>query len=179
MPTFAFTPAEAAKITLALASLRKADLPASYVLQPPPPAPYRPAGRVRRAGDALSVPELPHASAGSAATCRPCPSIASAASCSATTWSTYLLNPGAVRVSVEARMPVFHMLPDEAKTIADYFVDGLPGRRARAVRRALHAGGSAARAGALPPARVRRAATSSDRTGGYVGPGAVEDRHSG
>ena len=33
----------------------------------------------------------------------------------------YLLNPGAVRVSVEARMPVFHMLPDEANTIADYF----------------------------------------------------------
>jgi mono/diheme cytochrome c family protein len=32
----------------------------------------------------------------------------------------YLQNPGAVRVSVEARMPVFHMLPDEAKTIADY-----------------------------------------------------------
>ncbi len=32
----------------------------------------------------------------------------------------YLLNPGAVRVSVEARMPVFHMLPEEAKTIADY-----------------------------------------------------------
>ncbi len=27
----------------------------------------------------------------------------------------YLINPGAVRVSVEARMPVFHMLPDEAK----------------------------------------------------------------
>jgi len=33
----------------------------------------------------------------------------------------YLLNPGAVRVSVEARMPVFHMLPDEATSIADYF----------------------------------------------------------
>jgi mono/diheme cytochrome c family protein len=33
---------------------------------------------------------------------------------------SYLLNPGAVRVSVEARMPVFHMLPDEARTIADY-----------------------------------------------------------
>ena len=32
----------------------------------------------------------------------------------------YLLNPGAVRVSVEARMPVFHMLPEEARTIADY-----------------------------------------------------------
>jgi mono/diheme cytochrome c family protein len=39
----------------------------------------------------------------------------------------YLQNPGAVRVSVEARMPVFHMLPEEARTIADYaatvFVD--------------------------------------------------------
>jgi cytochrome c2 len=33
----------------------------------------------------------------------------------------YLINPGAVRVSVEARMPVFHMLPDEAEVIADYF----------------------------------------------------------
>jgi mono/diheme cytochrome c family protein len=35
--------------------------------------------------------------------------------------ASYLLNPGAVRVAIEARMPVFHMLPDEAKTIADYF----------------------------------------------------------
>jgi mono/diheme cytochrome c family protein len=39
----------------------------------------------------------------------------------------YLLNPGAVRVSVEARMPVFHMLPEEARIFADYaaaaFVD--------------------------------------------------------
>ena len=45
MPTFGFTPVDAAKITLALASIRKADLPASYVLKPPPPKPYRPAGR--------------------------------------------------------------------------------------------------------------------------------------
>src|SRR3990172_9499200 len=45
MPTFGFTPADAARMTLALASLRKADLPASYVLKPPPPKPYRPAGR--------------------------------------------------------------------------------------------------------------------------------------
>jgi cbb3-type cytochrome oxidase cytochrome c subunit len=32
----------------------------------------------------------------------------------------YLQNPGAVRVSIEARMPVFHMLPDEARVIGDY-----------------------------------------------------------
>ena len=45
MPTFGFTPADAAKITLALASLRKADLPASRVVKRrPPPPPYRPAG---------------------------------------------------------------------------------------------------------------------------------------
>ena len=45
----------------------------------------------------------------------------------------YLLNPGAVRVSVEARMPMFHMTPDEATTIADYastvFVDDAIDRR--------------------------------------------------
>ena len=34
--------------------------------------------------------------------------------------ASYLLNPGAVRVSVEARMPVFHMQPDEADAFADY-----------------------------------------------------------
>jgi cytochrome c1 len=34
--------------------------------------------------------------------------------------AAYLQNPGAVRVSVEARMPFFHMLPEEANTIADY-----------------------------------------------------------
>jgi cytochrome c2 len=45
MPSFGFTPADAAKMALALASIRKADLPASYVLKPPPPKPYRPAGR--------------------------------------------------------------------------------------------------------------------------------------
>ena len=57
MPTFSFTPAQAAKIALALASIRKRDLPASYVLRPPPPAAYRrPA--VRRTGGPLSVPQL-------------------------------------------------------------------------------------------------------------------------
>src|SRR5581483_5454764 len=44
MPTFGFTPAEAAKIALALASIRKSDLPASYVQRPPEPAPYQPGG---------------------------------------------------------------------------------------------------------------------------------------
>ncbi len=120
MPTFGFTPADAARISLALASIRKSDLPASYVLRRPAPAPYRAGGTfgelVTRyrclschsvggfGGDLATVPldrigsQLQHDYV-----------------------AKYLLNPGAVRVSVEARMPVFHMLPDEAKSIADYF----------------------------------------------------------
>jgi cytochrome c2 len=120
MPTFGFTPAEAAKIALALASIRKSDLPASYVQRPPEPAQYRPGGAfgalVERyrclschsvngfGGDLSTVPldrigsQLQHDYV-----------------------AKYLVNPGAVRVSVEARMPVFHMLPDEARLIADYF----------------------------------------------------------
>jgi cytochrome c2 len=120
MPTLGFAPADAAKIALALASIRKADLPASYVQRPPEPARYEPGGTfgelVARyrclschtvngfGGDLSTVPldrigsQLQHDYV-----------------------EKYLLNPGAVRVSVEARMPVFHMRPDEARIIADYF----------------------------------------------------------
>jgi cytochrome c2 len=120
MPTYGFTPAAAAKIALALASIRKADLPASYVQRPPQPAPYQPGGtfgglmtRYRClschsvngfGGDLSTVPfdligsQLQHDYV-----------------------AKYLVSPGAVRVSVEARMPVFHMLADEARLVADYF----------------------------------------------------------
>jgi cytochrome c2 len=119
MPTFDFTPVQAATITVALESLHKADLPASRVVSETPPPTYQPRGRfgelVTRyrclschriggyGGDLSTVPldrigsQLQH-----------------------DYLVGYLLNPGAVRVSVEARMPVFHMLPEEAKTIADY-----------------------------------------------------------
>jgi len=120
MPTFGFTPADAAKIALALASIRKADLPASYVLRRPSPAPFAPGGKfgalvaryrclschsVRGFGGDLST--VPFDRIGS--------------QLQREYVAKFLLNPGAVRVSVEARMPVFHMLPDEAATIADYF----------------------------------------------------------
>jgi mono/diheme cytochrome c family protein len=126
MPTFAFTPAQAATITVALASLRKADLPSSRVVRPPAVPAYRPQGpfgalvsryrclschRIRGSGGDLSTVPLDRIGS----------------QLQRDYLVGYLQHPGAVRVSIEARMPVFHMLPEEARTIADYaatvFVD--------------------------------------------------------
>jgi cytochrome c2 len=119
MPTFGFTPVQAATITVALASLHKADLPASRVVKEAPPAPYRPRGpfgalvtRYR----CLSCHEI----GGSGGDLSTVPLDHIGSQLQHDYLVGYLLNPGAVRVSVEARMPVFHMLPEEARTIADY-----------------------------------------------------------
>jgi cytochrome c2 len=119
MPTFGFTPADAARMTLALASLRKADLPASYVLKPPPPTPYRPAGRF---GELMSRYRCLscHSVGGFGGDLSTVPLDRIGSQLKRDYLATYLLNPGAVRVSVEARMPVFHMTPDEANVFADY-----------------------------------------------------------
>jgi cytochrome c2 len=119
MPTFSFTPAQAATITVALASLHKSDLPASRVVNEPPPSPYQPRGpfgalvvRYR----CLSC----HRIGGSGGDLSTVPLDSIGSQLQHDYLVGYLQNPGAVRVSVEARMPVFHMLPEEAKTIADY-----------------------------------------------------------
>ncbi len=119
MPTFGFTPADAARMTLALASLRKADLPASYVLKPPPPTPYRPAGRF---GELMSRYRCLscHSVGGFGGDLSTVPLDRIGSQLKRDYLVTYLLNPGAVRVSVEARMPVFHMPLDEANVFADY-----------------------------------------------------------
>jgi cytochrome c2 len=120
MPTFSFTPANAAKIALALASLRKADLPASYVLGRPPPAPYRPPGRFGELVDRYRCLSC-HTIGGYGGDLSTVPLDRIGSQLKREYVAKYLLNPGAVRVSIEARMPVFHMLPDEANVIADYF----------------------------------------------------------
>ena len=119
MPTLSFTPAQAATITVALESLHKADLPASRVVTESTPPPYRPRGpfgelvlryrclschRIGGFGGDLSTVPLDRIGS----------------QLQRDYLADYLLNPGAVRVSVEARMPVFHMQKDEAKAIADY-----------------------------------------------------------
>ncbi len=120
MPTFGYAPADAAKIAIALESLRKADLPAAYVVRRPAPTPYQPAGPV---GELISRYRCLscHSVGGSGGDLSTVPFDRIGSQLQHDYVATYLLNPGAVRVSLEARMPVFHMLPDEARSIADYF----------------------------------------------------------
>lgn len=120
MPTFGFTPVQAATTTVALAGLHKTDLPASRVVKPPPPPTYEPQGKfgdIVRRYRCLSCHRI-HGTGGDLSTV-PLDRIGSQLQHDYIV--RYLLNPGAVRVSVQARMPHFHMLPDEAKTLADYF----------------------------------------------------------
>ena len=138
MPTFGFTPGEAATITVALAGLHKTDLPASRVVSRPSPPLYRPQGRfgelVRRYR-CLSC----HRIRGTGGDLSTVPLDRIGSQLQRDYLVAYLLNPGAVRVSVEARMPVFHMTPEEAKTITDYvstvFIDDdIDGRAGAAAR---------------------------------------------
>ncbi len=119
MPTFGFTPEEAATITVALASLRKADLPTSRVVWEPPAPPYRPEGRF---GELVSRYRCLscHSIRGTGGDLSTVPLDRIGSQLQRDYLVGYLLNPGAVRVSVEARMPMFHMLPEEATAIADY-----------------------------------------------------------
>lgn len=119
MPTFGLTPIDAAKIALALASIRKADLPASYVRTRPMPPAYQPAGAFGELVTRYRCLSC-HSVGGSGGTLSTVPFDRIGSQLRRDYISKYLLNPGAVRVSVEARMPVFHMLPQEANTIADY-----------------------------------------------------------
>ena len=119
MPTFSFTPAQAATITVALASLHKADLPASRVVKEAPPTPYRPRGPFGELVTRYRCLSC-HRIGGSGGDLSTVPLDRIGSQLQHDYLVGYLLNPGAVRVSVEARMPVFHMLPEEARTIADY-----------------------------------------------------------
>lgn len=126
MPTLGFTPAQAATIAVALASVRKGDLPASLVVTRPRVQPYRPQGPF---GDLVTRYRCLscHSVGGSGGNLSTVPLDRIGSQLQHDYLVGYLLNPGAVRVSLEARMPVFHMTPEEARTIADYastvFVD--------------------------------------------------------
>lgn len=124
MPTFDFAPIEAARIALALASIRKADLPVSYVRNRPMPPPFTPAGHFGELVTRYRCLSC-HSVGGFGGTLSTVPLDRIGSQLKHDYISKYLLNPGAVRVSVEARMPFFHMLPDEATTIADYMTSVL------------------------------------------------------
>ncbi len=119
MPTFAFAPIDAAKIALALASIRKTDLPSSFVRNRPTPPAFRPAGPFGELVTRYRCLSC-HSIGGFGGNLSTVPLDRIGSQLKRDYVAKYLLNPGAVRVSVEARMPVFHMLPGEANTIADY-----------------------------------------------------------
>jgi len=119
MPTFGFARIDAARIALALASIRKTDLPSSYVRTRPPPPPNRPAGQFGELVTRYRCLSC-HSIGGFGGDLSTVPLDRIGSQLKHDYVVTYLQNPGAVRVSVEARMPLFHMLSEEATTIADY-----------------------------------------------------------
>jgi cytochrome c2 len=120
MPTFTFSQADAARIALALSSIRRSDLPASYVRSRPAAAAYRPSGAFGALVARYRCLSC-HTVGGFGGELSTVPLDRIGSQLQRDYVAKYLLNPGAVRVSIEARMPVFHMQQDEAKAIADYF----------------------------------------------------------
>jgi cytochrome c2/nitrate reductase cytochrome c-type subunit len=120
MPTYNFKDDEVADAVVALLSIRKEDLPASRVTDSPRPAPYKPQGEFGALVSryrCLSCHQV-HGSGGTLSTV-PLDRIGSQLQQSYL--ESYLMNPSAVRVSIEARMPHFNMERKEAQVLSEYF----------------------------------------------------------
>ncbi|HSB60191.1 MAG TPA: c-type cytochrome [Vicinamibacteria bacterium] len=118
MPTYNLSDRDAAGVTVALLSLRAADLPSSRVTDEPLVTPYEPHGelgalvrryrclschRIRDWGGELSTVPLDRIGS----------------QLRRDYLESYLEQPSAVRVSVEERMPHFYMTRGEARALAD------------------------------------------------------------
>jgi mono/diheme cytochrome c family protein len=128
MPTYNFKDEEVAEAVVALLSIRKEDLPASRVTNSPRPAPYKPQGEFGALVSryrCLSCHQV-HGWGGTLSTVS-FDRIGSQLQKSYL--ESYLLEPSAVRVSIEARMPHFNMERKEAQVLSDYlsmvFLDDL------------------------------------------------------
>ena len=120
MPTYNFTEREAAAATVALLSIRAADLPASRVTNEPLVEPYDPQGqfgKLVRRYRCLSC----HQIEGWGGTLSTVPLDRIGSQLQHDYLESYLKSPFAVRVSVVERMPHFNMTAEEARTLADYF----------------------------------------------------------
>lgn len=119
MPTFNFTEPEVASVVVALLSVRKADFPASRVTRAPSSTPYTPQGAFGALVSRYRCLSC-HQVGGSGGTLSTVPLDRIGSQLQRSYLVSYLQNPSAVRVSIEERMPFFHMTPQEAATIADY-----------------------------------------------------------
>jgi mono/diheme cytochrome c family protein len=119
MPTFNFTESEAAAVVVALLSVRKADFPASRVTRAPSSTPYTPQGAFGALVSRYRCLSC-HQVRGWGGTLSTVPLDRIGSQLQRSYLVSYLQNPSAVRVSIEERMPHFHMTAQEAETIADY-----------------------------------------------------------
>jgi cytochrome c2 len=167
MPTYDLSEPDAGAAAVALLSLRQATLPVSRVTNQPRVAPYEPQGEfgaLLTRYRCLSCHQV-HGWGGTLSTV-PLDRIGS--QLQRQYLVSYLQLPSAVRVSVEARMPNFHMTREEAQVIADYFAavfadDTLERRFAADTETARRGQGLFQRLGC-------RACHMVGGTGGYVGP---------
>ncbi|HSC27688.1 MAG TPA: c-type cytochrome [Vicinamibacterales bacterium] len=126
MPTYAFTELDTASVVLGLLSIRKTELPASRVTTAARPEPYEPqgvSGALMRRYRCLSCHQL----RGYGGTLSTVPLDRIGSQLQRDYLVEYLQNPGAVRVALEERMPLFRMTATEAALLSDYmsavFVD--------------------------------------------------------
>jgi cytochrome c2 len=120
MPTYNFEDDDVAAAVVALLSIRKEDLPASRVTDSPRPTPYKPQGEFGALVSRYRCLTC-HEVRGSGGTLSTVPFDRIGSQLQQSYLESYLLNPSAVRVSIEARMPHFNMEPTETKVISDYF----------------------------------------------------------
>lgn len=167
MPTYNFTEQDAAAAVVALLSVRKADLPASRVTRAPTPDPYEPQGDFGVLASRYRCLSC-HQLKGWGGTLSTVPLDRIGSQLQRSYLVTYLLNPGAVRVDIEERMPHFKMTLDESRALAEYlstvFVDD-------ALEQSTPTDTTAARRGERLFADLGcRACHIVDGRGGYVGP---------
>jgi len=167
MPTFNLTEEQAATVVVALLSIRRGDLPASRVTDAPPPEPYHPQGAFGAVVSRYRCLSC-HQVRGWGGTLATVPLDRVGSQLQRGYIVSYLQNPSAVRVSVEARMPHFGMTADEAATIADYFASAFVDD---AIEQPLAPDADAARRGSLLYASLGcRGCHIIGTAGGYVGP---------
>jgi cytochrome c2 len=120
MPTYNFKAGDIASAVVALLSIRKEDLPASRVTDSPRPTPYEPQGEFGALVSRYRCLTC-HQVHGSGGTLSTVPFDRIGSQLQQAYVESYLLNPSAVRVSIEERMPHFNMEPKESKVLSDYF----------------------------------------------------------
>lgn len=167
MPTFGFDPAAAASVSVALLSLRLSEPPPERLTNDPALVSYDPQGVIGaliRRYRCLSC----HTVGGDGGALSTVALDVIGSQLHADHFTSFLINPFAVRVNLAERMPALNVAPDEASRLAAYFTtvfvdDGLDAAP-------LMPSGAAARGRELYQTLGCRACHAIEDGGGYVGP---------